>query len=137
MAIQVQRRRGPTADIATWIGAIGEVVLNSDDHNEHVSDGATLGGFLIAGHQVNAQSGTSYTIGVTDEGKLLTFNNGAATAVTLPQAGLTRNWQTGARFWVYNRGAGVVTITPTTSTINGVATLVLAQGQGGIVISDG
>lgn len=85
---------------------------------------------------VNAQSGTSYAFLTTDENKLTTFNNASATAVTLSQA-TTAGFTVGAVFDVFNRGAGAVTITPATSTINGAATLVLAQNQGAEIVSDG
>lgn len=85
---------------------------------------------------VDAQSGTSYTVTTADENKLLTFNNGSATAVTLPQA-TTAGFIVGAVFTAFNRGAGAVTITPTISTINGAATLVLNQNQGAYIVSDG
>lgn len=90
--------------------------------------GATTGG------SVNAQTGTSYTILDTDARKLVTFNNGSAVAVTLPQA--TSSFAAPFWFATYNRGAGVVTITPTTSTINGGATLTLSQGEGALIFSD-
>lgn len=93
------------------------------------------GGTLFEGG-VNAQVGTSYTVVATDEAKLLTFSNAAAIAVTLPQA-TTAGFTVGAVFHVFNIGAGTATITPTTSTINGVATLVLTTGQGADIYSDG
>ena len=85
---------------------------------------------------IDAQVGTSYTVVAADENKLLTFNNGSATAVTLPQA-TTAGFTVGAVFSVSNLGAGAVTITPTTSTINGNATVVLNQNQGALIVSDG
>lgn len=85
---------------------------------------------------IDAQVGTSYTIAAADENKLLTFSNGSATAVTLPQA-TTAGFTVGAIFAVTNLGAGAVTITPTTSTINGNATVVLNQNQGAFIVSDG
>jgi len=101
-----------------------------------------------AGHQlyldVNAQSGTSYTIAAADDGALLTFNNSSAVAVSLPQPqagaagigsalGFFRGWFCFAR----NLGAGDATITPATSTINGAAKLVLKQYEQAVVVSDG
>src|SRR5262249_16878556 len=84
--------------------------------------------------RVNAQSGTSYTMVIDDYGKLVTFNNAAAIAVTVPQA-------TGSfavySFFTCNRGAGTATFTPTTSTINGAASKALTTGQCMIVASDG
>lgn len=87
------------------------------------------------GPGVNAQTGTSYTIVSADLGRLVTFSNASAVAVTLPQA--TARFK--ARWWAYlqNLGAGPVTITPTTSTINGATTLVLRTGQSALIVSDG
>lgn len=84
---------------------------------------------------VNAQTGTTYTYLTGDYGKLVTHTNGSAIAGTLPQAGATfpANWF----MFVQNRGAGAVTVTPTTSTIDGAASLVLNQNEGALVVSDG
>lgn len=87
------------------------------------------------GSQVNAQTGTTYTVLTTDFRKLVTHTNAAAIAVTLPQAGV--NFPAGWWYWTANLGAGAVTITPTTSTINGAATLTLAQNESAIIFSDG
>lgn len=84
---------------------------------------------------VNAQTGTTYTVLLGDYHKLITFSNGSAIAVTLPQA--TGNFAAKWFCWVKNLGAGTVTITPTTSTINGAATLVLLTGMGALIVSDG
>jgi hypothetical protein len=94
---------------------------------------------------VNAQTGTTYTIAgcnaatvgcTTDMGKLVTFSNTSAVAVTLPAA-TTVGFEAGRWFDVENKNSGAVTITPTTSTINGAATLVLSQNQGARIYSDG
>jgi hypothetical protein len=87
------------------------------------------------GHVVNAQTGTSYTVLATDFRKLVTHTNGASIAVTLPQASAT--FPAGWFYFTQNRGAGAVTITPTTSTIDGAATLVLNQNEGALIVSDG
>jgi len=84
---------------------------------------------------VNAQSGTSYTIVYGDKNKLLTSNNGSAVSWTLPQA--TGNFTNGWTVFVYNIGAGTVTVTPSTSTINGGASVSFAQSEGGMIFSDG
>lgn len=85
---------------------------------------------------VNAQTGVTYTFLATDEQKLVTLNNAAAVAVTLPVASTT-GFGAGTVFHVRNLGAGTVTVTPTTSNINGIATLVLLTGQGADIYSDG
>lgn len=84
---------------------------------------------------INAQTGTTYTVLSTDNGKLVTTSNASAIAVTLPQA--TGSFTTGFVFAIQNKGAGTATITPTTSTINGASTLVLPTNQGVTIISDG
>ena len=84
---------------------------------------------------INAQTGTTYTVLATDLGKLVTLTNAAAIAVTLPQA--TALFGAGWYAYVRTSGAGTATITPTTSTINGAATLVLPSGAGAILFSDG
>ncbi len=119
----------------------------------------TLGGNLVAtstglstSQAINTQTGTTYTIcavapcsagrytgggpNPTDAGSLVTFNNASAVAVTLPQA-TTTGLTAGFSCEVYNYGAGTVTITPTTSTIGGAATLTIAQNTGCTVSSDG
>src|SRR6185437_12573381 len=73
---------------------------------------------------VNAQTGTTYTVASADCGKQLTFTNAAAIAVTVPQA--TGSFAS-CQFDVTDLGAGTATIAPTTSTINGSASLAVAQ----------
>jgi hypothetical protein len=85
---------------------------------------------------INPQVGTSYTVVDGDCGKLVTFNNASPVAVTLPQA----NGSTFVSGWsvdYQNKGAGAVTITPITSTINGGSSLTLSQNQGMHCDSDG
>lgn len=84
---------------------------------------------------VNAQTGTTYTVQASDKGKNVTHSNAAATAVTLPQA--TGSFADGWWYYTKNLGAGLVTITPTTSTINGASKLTLHRGRSGLITSDG
>jgi hypothetical protein len=93
--------------------------------------------YAAFGEAVNAQTGTTYTYVNGDAGKLVTHTNGSAIAGTLPQAGSGGNFA--ANWWmdVQNRGAGTLTITPTTSTIDGAATLTFTTGQGARIVSDG
>lgn len=86
--------------------------------------------------EVNTQTGTTYTFLLSDNGKEVTFSNTSAVAVTLPQATATTfgdGWSTIAM----NLNNGAVTITPTTSTINGAANIVLQKNQGVIISSVG
>lgn len=97
----------------------------------------TVSDTIRAACLVNAQTGTSDTIADDDRGKLITYSNGSAIAVTLPQAGAASSFLAGWFCEVTNLGAGTVTITPTTSTIDGAATVVLLTGQGCKIVSDG
>jgi len=72
----------------------------------------------------NNQTGTTYTIASTDNGKIITFNNAAAIAVTLPDT-LDTNFQC----TIIQIGAGVPTVTPATDTINGAGTGVAPSAQ--------
>jgi hypothetical protein len=101
--------------------------------------GATLtnaGGKVNITRPVNQQTGTSYTVLSSDAGKLVTFDNASAVAVTLPQA-TTDGFTAGFSFTVQNIGAGIVTVTPATSTINGAASLSIAHNEGCDITSDG
>jgi len=94
------------------------------------------------GDTFNAQTGTSYTVVSGDSGKVLTFSNGSAIAVTLPQA--TGGFSAfDAKFGTI--GAGTVTITPTTSTIDATrvggtsaqSTLTIASGKSVRLVASG
>ena len=103
--------------------------------NEYSGKQIFDGGALFLGG-VNAQTGTTYAVVASDENKVVSFSNAGSVAVTLPVA-TTSGFGVGAVFHWVNLGAGTVTVTPTTSTINGAATLVLTTGQSTDVYSDG
>lgn len=84
-----------------------------------------------------AVTGTSDTLNNSDLGYAVTYSNASAVAVSLAQASVSNLFLDGWAVWVKNKGAGAVTITPATSTIDGAATLVLAQNQGALIWSDG
>lgn len=119
------------------INGAATLVLNSGMSGILFSDGTNYRVMLLdqSGITVNPQTGTSYTYLSGDRGKLVSHINGAAIAGTLPQA----TGAFGARWFTYvqNRGVGTLTITPTTSTIDGSASLALTTGQGVLIASDG
>jgi len=94
-------------------------------------------GTIFAAEVPNLRAGTTYTIANADCGTLNNFSNAASIAVTLPQAGSGGNFANGWYNDVCSIGAGTATITPTTSTIGGVATLVLTTGKCARIVSDG
>lgn len=115
----------------------GRIFFASDTGAVYRDNGSTWDevGIGSVSELVNAQTGTTYTVVVGDLAKLLTLSNGSAVAVTLPEA--TSPFDAGWYADVRNLGVGTVTITPTTSTINGASTLVLLTGESARIISDG
>lgn len=90
----------------------------------------------VAGTQAFRKvTGTTDTIVSGDACNVVTYANGSSIAVTLPQA--TGSFGSGFAFEVQNTGAGTVTITPTTSVINGSSTLAIVQNRGCYIWSDG
>lgn len=85
---------------------------------------------------VNLGSSTTNALVASYMGKVVVHNAGSAVADSLAQAGTT-GFEAGKALVIQNNGAGAVTITPTISTINGSATLVLSQTQGAYIVSDG
>lgn len=111
--------------------------VTSDTTANAPGSAVTVSGTFSAAQLVNAQTGTTYTVADGDRAKLVTLSNASAIAVTLPQAGQTTTFKTGWFVDVVNIGAGTVTITPTTSTINGAASIALLTGRGCRIVSDG
>lgn len=93
---------------------------------------------ILLNETVGADTGTSYTVNMLDRFALRTFSNSSAVGVTLPTATAASGlYGPGVWFEFQNVGTALVTITPTTSTIDGAATLVLPAGYGCKVVSDG
>lgn len=63
----------------------------------------------LVGNGVNNQTGTSYTLVLADGGKLVTFSNAAAIALTVP-TNTSVAFPTGVRIKLTNKGAGTVTV---------------------------
>lgn len=81
-------------------------VLSAADYNatnEGVND--------LAIAQFNAQTGTSYTLALTDGAKLVTLTNAAAITLTVPPNSSVA-FPIGTQILLYQGGAGQVTITP-------------------------
>jgi len=148
MAINVKLAvyRGTLANLSALAstGQIGVLAWTTDTNELYVDSGSGTG--IGAGNAwlrvaqdlvaVNAQTGTTYTLLASDRSKLVTLSNASPVAVTIPVA-------TGAGFpagfitKIQNIGAGTATLTPTTSTINGAASLALLQNQSIDLVSDG
>jgi hypothetical protein len=144
--VAMQQYRGTLTDLKTLAstGKVGVLAVTTDTNEVYIDSGTGTG--IGAGNAwlpvsnalvgVNAQVANVYAIVSSDLNKLVTFTNVSATSVSMSQAG-TSAFINGWSVYVQNLGAGAVTITPTTSTIGGNATLVLQQGQGTLIVSDG
>jgi len=80
-------------------------VLTADQMNAVGGDLAALGTPTI-----NAQTGTTYTLALTDQVKLVSCSNAAAITLTVPPNSSVA-FPTGSQIIVYQAGAGQVTIT--------------------------
>ena len=77
----------------------------------------------VAAHtpSINAQTGTSYTGLLSDEGKVVTMDNGSANTFTIPTNSSVA-YPTGTIINVIQKGAGVTTIAGDTGvTVNGTS----------------
>lgn len=144
--VAIQLYRGTLANLAALAstGKVGVLAWTTDTNELYVDSGTGSGigtaWLRVANKEVgvNAQVGTTYTVLGSDLGKLVTLANGSAVAVTLPQATAASGaFGPGWYAEFENRGAGNVTITPTTSTINGGTNIVLATNNSVKIISDG
>jgi len=86
-----------------------------------------------AGNGINAQTGTTYTLVLTDAGKNVTLSNASSVTVTIP-ANSSVAYPTGTRINFTNLGAGTVTIAAAGGvTLNG-SPLTLAQYTDGSIL---
>lgn len=139
-AIQPLSGTSATVSAMTAGAAISDTDLFYAGQSSGTTDRKVTGAQLKTYTQtsaINAQTGTTYTVLNSDQGKLVTFSNGSAIAVTQPDPGggsFGAGWVTSFR----NLGAGTVTVTRgTSSTIDGATSFTLTTGQGVDLYSDG
>lgn len=110
-------------EIPRWNGTDGKTFQAS---GVVVDDDSNLSGH---GAEINAQTGTTYTVVGTDNGKVITCNNAAAVTVTLPQTS-TETIAAGFQCTIIQIGAGQVTVAyEGTDTINGASTNIALNAQ--------
>lgn len=112
---------GTVTSVATGCGATGGPI--------------TTTGTISAQVLTRANAATTDTIVANDCGNFVTETNASPVAVTLPQA--TGSFANGYFTRITNLGAGLVTITPTTSNINGFSSVTLATSQSVDLASNG
>ena len=133
---QVQWGRGTSAQIAGYTGAVGELVLNTDDWSLQAQDGATTGGFVVRPRlNVRTVTGTgAQSVNATDD--LIAWNPATPAAATFtlpasPRIGEVHGFKyllTAGQLFVLTIGA------PGGQTIDGQASVTLSQSYGYIEI---
>src|ERR1700719_5093592 len=86
-ATQVQLRRGTSAQVATFTGAQGEVVVDTTNNRAVVHDGTTQGGFALArrAEKQRAIHGSA-DLPVTADDVILNVNVTSPLTITVPAA---------------------------------------------------
>lgn len=85
---------------------------------------ASDGGYRITSNAINAQTGITYTLLTSDNGKIITMSNGSAITLTVP-AGLPIGYNT----TVIQLGTGQVGITASSTTLNSFEGKLRIAGQ--------
>lgn len=88
MSFAYQRRRGTTANHASFTGLAGELTVDTSKNAVVVHDGATAGGFPMSKQRTSfsTTSGTTYTLAATDADGAVTSTGGSAVTITLPSS---------------------------------------------------
>lgn len=129
----------PPDAVSSVDGLTGTVSLSSNyastshasTHTDGGSDEITLTSSQIPTASVNAQTGTSYSLTLTDSGSLVTLNNSGAITLTVPPQSSV-SWVDGAVVSLAQLGAGQVTVTAGAGvTINSSPGLKIAAQYGG------
>lgn len=107
MSFAFQRRRGTTAQHASFTGLLAELTVDTDKDTVVVHDGSTAGGYPLSKQRniVNAQTGTTYTLVLADADNVVTANNASAITLTVPPS----VFAAGDRITVIQKGVGQVT----------------------------
>lgn len=82
----------------------------------------------IAFGQFNAQTGTTYTLALTDVAKVVSLTNGSAITLTIP-TNATVAFPTGTQILLYQGGAGQVTVSGAGVTIRAQGSKTKMNGQ--------
>ena len=86
MPFAFQRRRGTTAQHASFTGLLGELTVDTDKDTVVVHDGSLAGGYPLAKQRstTSTTSGATYTLALTDANNVVTTTNTSGITVTVP-----------------------------------------------------
>lgn len=130
---------GPMTATQAILNGLDARVTSVQTQVDLADNGASIvpvSGVLEQAEPINNVTSVGYTILTGDRSKLILRSNAAAMGDTLPQAGVS--FPAGWFVAVENiHASNAVTLTPTISTINGAASLVIYPGYRAIISSDG
>jgi hypothetical protein len=95
-----------SANLQEWQNSAGSILAKVDS-----SGNITASGNVIYNQATNSQSGSAYTLVLTDAGKFIEMTSSAANTITVPAASAVA-WTVGTRIDIIQYGAGTTTITP-------------------------
>jgi hypothetical protein len=120
----------------TLVGKATTDTLTNKTLTSPVINGATIGTSII-NLTINAQTGTTYTPVLTDNGKLVTLSNASAITLTVP-TNASVAYATGAQINIQAIGAGQVTVVGDTGvTVNGTGTALRTQWSAATLVKLG
>lgn len=125
---QVQWARGNTAQIGSYTGLAGELVLNTDDWSLQAQDGVTAGGWVIRPRlKVRSVTGTgAQTVNITDDLIAWAPTTPATTTFTLPSSPRVGEVHAFKYLIVTGQLFPMTIAAPAGQTIDGQATIALA-----------
>ena len=106
---------------SAWVAILGNITTSS------ISGNGTTTTLTNFGAEVNVQSGTSYTLATTDNGKIISCTSNSAVTITVPALNI------GFNCLIVQRGTGQVTLSPSGSTINNRYNFTKTAGQHAIM----
>jgi hypothetical protein len=120
----------------TLVGKATTDTLTNKILTSPVINGATIGTSII-NLAINAQTGTTYTPVLADNGKLVTLSNASAITLTVP-TNASVAYATGAQINIEQIGAGQVTVVGDTGvTVNGTGTKLRTQWSAATLVKLG
>jgi hypothetical protein len=126
----------PAVSNDTLVGKATTDVLTNKTLTSPVINGATIGTSII-NLAINAQTGTTYTPVLADNGKLVTLSNASAITLTVP-TNASVAYATGAQINIQAIDAGQVTVVGDTGvTVNGTGTKLRAQWSAATLVKLG
>ena len=106
---------------SAWVAILGNITTSS------ISGNGTTTTLTNFGAEVNVQSGPSYTLATTDNGKIISCTSNSAVTITVPALNI------GFNCLIVQRGTGQVTLSVSGSTINNRYNFTKTAGQHAIM----